>query len=301
MKIVKPVSQQDTPDAFQHMSGCLKSFTNLLVKFLFWTGLGPIKIDEKTGTTDFKLFSVSSFLAFIRLFLFNFPVLVLPIILFVGGPMKKEQEDITGKSFTGLDTPIQSVGAIYQVEYCMGMLVYVLAFALPFALIKHIKELLRILREHPMMEKESRLINTKQVLFPILCFSLFALGKLMNLLHLLIKWDYPVFSIGKYCWACYLFFGHIPLHCLLAVYENFLYQEFSLFRALCSWVVNTENQNNSMITRAKVLPAAMEAIQGFGFFILVDVTLMLVYWLLHTYHAYFTFQVKTVISQNNQK
>ena len=66
--------------------------------------------------------------------------------------------------------------------------------------------------------------------------------------------------------------------------------------AMCSWVVNTENQNNSMVTRAKVLPAAMEAIQGFGFFILVDVTLMLVYWLLHTYHAYFTFQVKTIIS-----
>ena len=121
MTTVKPVSEKDTPDAFQHMSGCLKSFTNLLVKFLFWTGLGPFKIDEKTGTMDFKLFSVSSFLAFIRLFLFNFPVLVLPIILFVGGPMKKEEEDITGKSFTGLETPIQSVGAIYQVEYCMGI------------------------------------------------------------------------------------------------------------------------------------------------------------------------------------
>ena len=47
------------------------------------------------------------------------------------------------------------------------------------------------------------------------------------------------------------------------------------------------------LLRAKILPDMMESIQkGFGFFILVDITLMLIYWLLHLYHAYFTFQVR---------
>ena len=49
----------------------------------------------------------------------------------------------------------------------------------------------------------------------------------------------------------------------------------------------------TMFARAKMLPCLMEALQrGFGFFILVDITLMLIYWLLHLYHAYFTFQVR---------
>ena len=50
--------------------------------------------------------------------------------------------------------------------------------------------------------------------------------------------------------------------------------------------------HDGTLTRAKILPEAMGAIQGtFGFFLLVDITLMLIYWLLHTYHAYFTFLV----------
>ena len=37
----------------------------------------------------------------------------------------------------------------------------------------------------------------------------------------------------------------------------------------------------------------MEATQrGFGLFLLVDITLMLIFWLIRLYHAYFTFQVK---------
>merc|ERR550517_263546 len=40
-----------------------------------------------------------------------------------------------------------------------------------------------------------------------------------------------------------------------------------------------------------MLPSVMETIQkGGGIFILIDITLMLIYWLLHLYHAYFTFQ-----------
>ena len=40
----------------------------------------------------------------------------------------------------------------------------------------------------------------------------------------------------------------------------------------------------------------MEGIQGgFGFFLLIDLTLMLCFWLLHTYFAYFTFQVEIKI------
>ena len=61
---------------------------------------------------------------------------------------------------------------------------------------------------------------------------------------------------------------------------------------MCSLALRATAVHDSTLTRAKILPEAVAAIQGaFGFFLLVDITLMLIYWLLHTYHAYFTFQV----------
>ena len=85
---------------------------------------------------------------------------------------------------------------------------------------------------------------------------------------------------------------HLPLHLLLAIYENYLYQNLNLFHVICSWTLKTRFQEG-FLKRAKLLLDVMEGIQGcFGFFILVDITLMLVYWLLHTYHAYFTCEVK---------
>ena len=63
---------------------------------------------------------------------------------------------------------------------------------------------------------------------------------------------------------------------------------------MCAWTLNAKQ--NCLLERAQMLPDAMEAVQGgYGLFILVDICLMLLYWLLHTYHAYFTFQVKTDI------
>ena len=61
---------------------------------------------------------------------------------------------------------------------------------------------------------------------------------------------------------------------------------------MSSWTLEANDQG-TLLVRAQVLPQVMEGIQKcFGFFILIDVTLMLMYWLLHTYHAYFTFQVR---------
>ena len=98
--------------------------------------------------------------------------------------------------------------------------------------------------------------------------------------------------------TCYLFLCHLPLHFLLAVHEHFLYQEFEIFHAMCSWTLNANNGSKTLIKRAKVLPELMEAIQGaFGLVLLVDITLMLVYWLLHTYHAYFVFTLQVKYSQ----
>ena len=145
------------------------------------------------------------------------------------------------------------------------------------------------------MEERPRFVNLKQVLSPIIGFLLFALGKILNLVHLLKGLDSRRFLLIHYIYLSIFVLTHLPLHLLLAIYENYLYQNLNLFHVICSWTLKTRFQEG-FLKRAKLLLDVMEGIQGcFGFFILVDITLMLVYWLLHTYHAYFTCEVAQFI------
>ena len=296
MKNSTCVRKKNPPDGFQHFKGCFRYFFIALTTLLFWSGLFPIKIDTKTGTlVDFKLISLSSVLTFVRLFIFNFPFLIFPWILHDGGPAKKEYEALTGRNFT-YQHPVPSVGAIYEAENYLAFLVYILPLALSSVQSKHFNKMYHIFMDFInsfVMEEKPQLINVRHVLFPLMGFLLFALGKLLNLVHVLIEIDLPILSINVFCTTCYIFLSHFPLHLLLAVHEHFLYQELDMFHTMCSSTLRGNNRPKALIERAKVLPALMEAIQGgFGLFLLVDLTLMLVYWLLHTFHAYFTFQVK---------
>ena len=142
-------------------------------------------------------------------------------------------------------------------------------------------------------EDKPSFINVKHVLFPIMGFLLFAFGKLLNLKQ---TGGIELFSQGLYLNfftnICFFMLAHLSLHFLLAMYEQYLYQSCNLFQLMAQLTLNTYDRT-TMFVRAKMLPCLMEAIQrGFGFFILVDITLMLIYWLLHLYHAYFTFQVR---------
>ena len=296
MKTSRRVAKKDSPDDYQHVKGCFRYFFIALTSLLFWSGLFPIKIDTKTGTlVDFKLISLSSVFTFVRLFIFNFPFLILPLILHYGGPAKKEYEAFTGKNFTS-EYPVPSVGAIYEVENYLAFLVYILPLALSSVQSKHFNKMYHIFMDFInsfVMEEKPQLINVRHVLLPLMGFAFFALGKLLNLVYLQLNFDLPILSMNVFCNTCYMFLGHLPLHFLLAVHEHFMYQEFEIFHAMCSWTLNANNGSKALIERAKVLPELMEAIQGaFGLVLLVDITLMLVYWLLHTYHAYFTLQVK---------
>ena len=280
------------------MKSCLGYFSILLSSLLFWTGLVPFKINKKM---EFKLVSLSSLFTLVRLFIFNFAFLILPLILFYGGPAQKEYEDITQMNFTSqYEAP--SEGIIYDVEGYLAYLVYVLPLTLSSVQSKHFNKMQDIFVEFgitSVMTEKSRMVNVKHVLLPLMGFVLFALGKLLNLVHVLMKFGFPLLSINVFCNTCYLCLGHLPLHCLLAVHEHFLYQDFEVFRAMCSWALNANNGHMALIERAKVLPNVMEAIQGaYGLFVLIDIALMLVYWLLHTYHAYFTLQVKHLRKKN---
>ena len=131
MRKVKPAIQDDTPAGFEHVTGCYKYFTIVGTSFLFWTGILPLKVGGKTEIFEFKLFSMSSLFAFVRLFIVTFPFLILPAIFTYGGFSNKELEDITGDSLDNL-TAVDGLGQFYQAEYCMNFLIYFLPFAFAF-------------------------------------------------------------------------------------------------------------------------------------------------------------------------
>ena len=281
--------------AFEHVSGCSRYFFMFLVKLLFWTGLVPLKIGGPTRMFEFKLLSISSLFAFVRLLIITFPGLILPLIFILGGFTKQEYEEKTGDRFY-METPYPGLEQLYAAEFYINFLIYVLPSAFAFVLVKHQNKSHNIAIEYKnmmTMEDQPSFINVKYVVFPIMGFFLFALGKLLNLIQIYTTMDSIHFSlyINMYTNICFFFLVHLPLHFLLAVYENYLYQSFSMFKNICSWTLNAKDKS-ALLARANMLPGLMEAIQGsYGFFILVDITLMLIYWLLHLYHAYFTFQV----------
>ena len=72
IKKLRPVSEDESPLGYEHVSGCLRYFFVALTNLLIWSGFVPFKIDRQTGTMEFKLISFSSLFAFVRLCLTTF-------------------------------------------------------------------------------------------------------------------------------------------------------------------------------------------------------------------------------------
>ena len=135
MRKVKPAFEEDKHAGFEHVTGCFKYFSIFGTGLVFWNGIFPIKVGGKAEIFEFKLISVSSLLAFVRLFIFTFPFLVLPLIFIFGGFCNKELEDVRGESFVNVP-PIVGLNQLYQAEYCMNFLIYVLPFAFAFVAVE---------------------------------------------------------------------------------------------------------------------------------------------------------------------
>ena len=298
MRKVKVSSQEEPPAGFEHVTGCFRYSLMFLANLLFWTSLVPTKWNASTKMFQFKLLSVSSLFAFVRLLIVTFPFLILPLILVFGGFTKKEYEEITGKEFV-LETEYPGLQQLYEAEFYMNFLIYILPFAFALVGFEYFTKVYHLQSEFfnsVFMEDKPSFINVKHVVFPIMGFLDFALGKLLSLVQLLTKIDYSGLYINLYTNICFFLVVHLPLHFLLAVYEFYLYQIFNMFKVMCTKTLNAKDKS-ALLKRANMLPGVMEAIQrGFGFFILVDITLMLIYWLLHLYHAYFTFRVRSACS-----
>ena len=262
MRKIKP-ALKDTSQ-FEHLSSRLRYFFMFLSKFVLWTGLLPIKMVGSPQLYEFKLLSKSSFFAFVRLLIITFPFLILPLIFMFGGFTEREYEEITGEKYQ-MKIPKPGLKELFEAEFYINFLVYLLPFAFAFAGFEHFAKVYRVqVQFQNMMTLEDKpdynIINVKLVLFPIIGFLLFAFGKLLNMIYMWIETDFinTGLHINIYTNSCYFVLVHLPLHFLLAMYENFLYQTFNMFRVMCSLTLNAV-EKRALVERAKILPGFMEA------------------------------------------
>ena len=164
MRKVKPAFKDETrkDDGFEHVSGCFRYSLMFLANLLFWTGLVPIKWDASTRMFEFKLFSISSLFAFVRLLIITFPFLVLPQIFVFGGFSKKEYEEVTGKEFS-LGILYPGLEQLYIAEFYMNFLIYILPFAFAFVGFEHFTTVYQLqvkFQNTMIMEDQPSLIHT---------------------------------------------------------------------------------------------------------------------------------------------
>ena len=274
----------------------VRTIFSIIQTLLKWSGLAPFTFSAETKSVKYKLLSMKTFLCFLRLLIFTFPFAILPFIFLLCGLV--EEDAFAAILAVSENSYFYSTAGkiVSRFEVYVNVLAYMLPFALPHFLAKPLETIYRIrTAEHNLNLEKSR-ISIEGTIFPMIGFILFFIGKLLSTISYF-EWCFnQIEGFSKYHFfiyyrLCTSFCINFPLHFLLATYEYFFYRNLPTYCSLVKRVLKTEDPR-LLLTRTKELTIFMECTQnGYGFFLLVDLTLMLLFWLIHTFKAYFTFQV----------
>ena len=290
-KSVKEVEGKETP-------WIVRTIFSVILNLVKLTGLLPFSICLETKSVNFKLISWKTFFAFLRLLVFTFPFLILPFIFSGCGFVEKAAVDAVSAASNGTGFFAESnIGKwVADIEVYVNYLAYILPFAFASFLAKPLESIYRIRSSEHNLNLEKSGLAVKGAVFPILGFLLFFVGKLLFAISNIIWYydidegfsKYPVFIYYNLCTHCLV---DIPLHFLLATHEYLFYRNMPTFESLAKRVLKTVDPG-LLLTRIEELTVLMKNTQdGYGFFLFVDLALMLLFWLIHTFKAYFTFLV----------
>ena len=306
---IQPISTSSKEEAEVETSWVLRMIRTMILTFLKWTGLVPFSLCFETKTIDFKMISWKTLFYFMRLIFFTFPFIILPFTFSVFRFVEEGAlATILASENSTSDPFASSVPAkiVTNIGTHTNLLVYVLPFIFAHFLVRPIENIYRIQSSQHNLTLDLGKSGTIAAVIPLLCFATFFLGKTVQVKSYLSYWyntedfsksKYPFFF---YTYLCKMLLIDFPLGFLLATHEYFLYQIILTYKVLAVRVLQTE-EANLLLARTRDLTVFMENFQnGYGFFLLVDLTLMLLYWLIHTFKAYFTFQA-SVIRKSEKK
>ena len=303
---IQPISIASKEEAEVETSWFLRMIRTMIITFLKWTGLVPFSLCFETKTINFKIISWKTLFYFMRLIVFTFPFIILPFIFSVFGFVEEGALATILDSENSTDSFVSSVPAkiVTYIGTLANLLVYVLPFTFAHFLVKPIENIYRIQSAQHNLTLDLGKSGTIAAVIPLLCFALFLLGKTVQVTSYLSYWynteDFSKYPFFFYTFLCERLLIDFPLGFLLATHEYFLYQIILTYKVFAARVLQTE-EPHLLLARTRELTVFMENFQnGYGFFLLVDLTLMLLYWLIHTFKAYFTFQASVIRKSENR-
>ena len=256
-----------------------------------------MKVDEKKGEIKFKLFSCSSIFTLIRLVVFNLPFVLTPAIIYFGGFSDQELKDL-GVS-TNVSVGIANISFesnTREIVQLIGYFTNYTYFALPFVFAYYMTESLDKVRQISIAER--KFMNKRglsQLTPPIVAFILYAVGSFMQVSAKVLEMEAKLPGFIQLPLTVFSMYGlgvfsSLGLQFLLSSYEFFFYINMHDFHEIVRILMKTPRKEH-IFSKVKNLVVFMENFQEcFGIFLLFDLSLMFLYWLIHLYNAYFTFQ-----------
>ena len=302
-KRVLPVNNQqdlgEDPEKEKLSARLLKLVSFLIVGLAKFFGFIPFQYDTTTNsktTIYFKLFSSKTISSWLRLVVITFPIYILPLILYF--IFLSDEKDVSRPSGTFLEE------FIFDLEYFVNFLVYLLPILFAYVSARPLSVCWNICTAENNLDIDKEKHVFKEAMVPILGLVLFFIGKAFRTIYIFSsRSGISLRSESKshilaYCDLCVHFLIHFPLHSLLAIYEFFFYQTLNHYQLLANRLLKTQNTNTLMIRTEELTTFMENAKKAEEFFLLVDLTLMLFFWLAHTYLAYGTFQVCSSVAHH---
>ena len=266
-------------------------------------GQYAMKVDKITEKMEFKLFSCKSLLTLIKLLVFSLPFTVVPSIIYFGGFNDAEWENfVESNNITSGKPDSEKTREIVKcVDYLSNFSYYVLPFLFAYYMTEPLDNINQISKkERKFMKRKSIL----QLIPPIVAFILYALGSfLQTTAHVLvIEAECPGFShlpLNVYSMYGRFVLSSLGLQFLLSSYEFYFYANCHDHNEMVNNLIKTTRKEN-VFTKVKNMILFMENFQlCFGIFLLFDLSLMFLYWLIHLYRAYFTFQESSLAASGS--
>jgi hypothetical protein len=261
-------------------------------------GMWPIQYDKVHKTLTFKILSCKSLVSLFCLIFFNLPFMVLPLISLYGGFVMDEfQQRASDNGTVRLQNSTVDYYTTQMIVWSMENFSNYSLFILPFAVSPIVTKPLEMIFKIATSQKNQQLsnkLNGKILVFPMIGFVFFVIGKsLVALEMVLYAGGLP---LTTFTFVSYFVFSSLGLQFWLAVQEFWVYYVFNWHGAFVRKLLDTRGQENLLMDTVELLTIMENMHKATGILLLVDLSLMLFYWLIHLYSAYVYLQYSYMIA-----
>ena len=264
-------------------------------------GLSQWQFEKEKRSIKFKLFSLATAFSLLRLVFFSFPFILLPVILFVTFKDKElkcfaERNNLT-LSELEYHPKQNMLWVIHAFDYFSKYLYFILPLVLTYNVARPHEKLFHMAWNPYDQRVRKRLSGIGKTVIPIFGFLLFLSGKVLQTAASILAMESVIPGITKLPYQMYYIVGSLLLAPLsiqlyLAIQEFIFYHYCTVYHAFVSLQLqftDGEGQDAEVHESTLQLINFMENFsQAFGPLLLMDLTLMLLYWLIHLYLAFAT-------------